>query len=143
MTPDQINLVKQSFRKLEPLAEEAAILFYARLFELDPSLRRLFKTDIRQQGLKLMEMLGLAVESLDRREGLVPELRSLGARHVAYGVADRDYETVGTALLWTLEKALSREFTAETKEAWAAVFSLLAETMKDGSRQMPENAAVV
>ena len=142
MTPDQINLVKQSFRKLEPLAEEAAILFYARLFELDPSLRRLFRTDIRQQGLKLMEMLGLAVESLDRREGLVPELRSLGARHVAYGVADRDYDTVGAALLWTFEKALDADYTPETQEAWTAVYDLLARTMKDGNDHSPEDRAL-
>jgi len=141
MTNDQISLVKESFKRIEPLAEEAAVLFYARLFKLDPSLRPLFKTDIREQGLKLMQMLRLVVESLSRFEELEPELRSLGDRHVTYGVDDHHYETVGAALLWTFEKALKPNYTAETKEAWAAVYSLLAQIMKEGS-QAPEKAAV-
>jgi len=142
MTSEQINLVKASFAKIEPLAEEAAVLFYARLFELDPNLRRLFKIDIAKQGRKLMQMLEIAVNGLDCLDELVPAVRALGARHHAYGVEDRDYETVGTALLWTLEQALGANFTAETKEAWTAVYDLLAETMKDASRLPSENAAV-
>jgi hemoglobin-like flavoprotein len=140
MTDDQIRLVKQSFRRIEPLAEEVAVLFYARLFKLDPSLRPLFKTDIREQGSKLMQMLRLVVEGLSNLEALVPELHSLGTRHVGYGVEGRHYETVGTALLWTFEKALRPDYPDETQEAWNAAYSLLAEIMKEGSRA-PEKAA--
>ena len=143
MTSEQINLVKASFKKVEPLAEEAAVLFYAKLFELDPDLRRLFKTDIGKQGRKLMQMLEIAVNGLDRLDEIVPAVRALGARHHTYGVEDGHYETVGAALLWTLEQALGTDFTVETKEAWAVVYILLAETMKAAARQPPENAATV
>lgn len=141
MTSEQINLVRVSFAKIEPFAEEAAVLFYAKLFDLDPDLRRLFKTDIAQQGRKLMQMLEIAVNGLDRLDELAPEVRALGARHHTYGVDDRHYETVGAALLWTLEQAQKADFTPDTKEAWTAVYSLLAETMKDASREPSENTA--
>lgn len=143
MTNEQINLVKTSFAKLEPVAEEAGVLFYVKLFKTDPELRRLFRGAMNEQGIKLMQMIGLAVEGLDRIEGLVPEVRALGARHAGYGVEDRHYETVGTALMWTLEAALKDDFTAETKEAWAEVYGLLAETMKEASRQTVKNASVI
>jgi hemoglobin-like flavoprotein len=135
MTGEQISLVQTSFGKIEPIAEQAAALFYAKLFDLNPHLRRLFKGDMKEQGRKLMQVIAYAVESLDHLDALVPQVQALGARHAGYGVRDCDYETVGTALLWTLEKALSREFTAETKAAWGSVYDLLAQTMKDGSRQ--------
>jgi hemoglobin-like flavoprotein len=138
MIREQINLVRESFAKVEPVAEEAAVLFYVRLFELDPALRPLFKNDIREQGLKLMLMIRFAVDGLERPEELFPAVRSLGARHAAYGVEDRHYETVGATLLWTLEEALKTDFTAEIKAAWTAVYSLLAENMKDAARREPE-----
>ena len=143
MTGEQINLVKKSFGKIEPISEQAAALFYAKLFDLNPNLRPLFRGNMKEQGRKLMQVIGYAVESLERIDEIIPQVRALGARHAGYGVEERDYETVGTALLWTLEKALSREFTAETKEAWAAVYGLLAQTMKDASRRSSENTAVV
>lgn len=143
MTSEQINLVGASFSKLAPVAEEAAVLFYVRLFKLNPSLRPLFTSDIREQGGKLMEMIGFAVKGLSRPEQLLPALRSLGARHAHYGVEESHYETVGAALLWTLEKALDEDFTPDAREAWSAVYNLLAETMKNGARQKAENAAVV
>lgn len=143
MTSEQISLVRVSFAKIEPVAEEAAVLFYAKLFDLDPDLRRLFKTDIAQQGRKLMQMLEIAVNGLDRLDELIPAVRELGVRHHAYGVEDRHYETVGAALLWTLEQAQKADFTLETKEAWTAVYGLLVETMKDASREPSENTASV
>lgn len=143
MTDEQINLVRASFAKIELVAEEAAVLFYVRLFKLDPDLRRLFKTDIREQGLKLMQMLAVVVEGLDRLDRLIPAVRELGARHAGYGVEDRHYETVGAALLWMLEKALDDDFDAETNEAWAIAYNLLAQVMKGASRELIENAAVV
>lgn len=135
MTREQINLVRASFEKIAPIAEKAAALFYAKLFDLNPRLRGLFKGDVYEQGKKLMQVIAYAVENLDRLEEIVPQVRSLGARHTGYGVSDRDYETVGTALLWTLEKALGKDFTAPTRAAWTVVYQLLAETMKEGSRR--------
>lgn len=143
MTGEQINLVQKSFEKIVPISEQAAALFYAKLFDLDPKLRVLFKNDMKEQGRKLMQVISYAVESLEHIDEFIPQVRALGARHANYGVEDRDYDSVGEALLWTLEKALSREFTAPTKAAWTAVYNLLAETMKDGGRQPSENAAAI
>src|SRR5215213_3609211 len=99
MTGEQINLVKKTFEKIEPIAEQAAALFYAKLFDINPSLRRLFKGDMKEQGRKLMQVIAYAVESLEQIEEFIPQVRDLGARHESYGVEARDYETVGTALL--------------------------------------------
>jgi hemoglobin-like flavoprotein len=143
MTKEQINLVRTSFEKIAPISDQAAALFYAKLFDINPNLRWLFKNDMKEQGQKLMQVISYAVESLERIDEFIPQVRALGARHAGYGVEDRDYETVGTALLWTFEKALSRDFTPQMKEAWATLYNLLAQTMKDGSRYVPENAAVV
>lgn len=134
MTKEQINLMRTSFEKVAPISEKAAALFYAKLFDLNPKLRGLFRGDIYEQGKKLMQIIAYAVEHLDRLDEIIPQVRELGARHSGYGVKDRDYETVGAALLWTFEKALGREFTPPMREAWAAVYNLLAETMKEGSR---------
>jgi hemoglobin-like flavoprotein len=143
MNSEQINLLRTSFQKIEPVAEEAGVLFYVKLFKIDPELRRLFKGKMNEQGLKLMQMIGLAVEGLDRMEEFVPELRALGARHTGYGVEDRHYETVGAALLWTLEAALGADFNEQTKEAWTEVYSFLTRIMKEASRQTEGNATAV
>lgn len=135
MTSEQINLVRTSFEKIAPIAEKAAALFYAKLFDLDPQLRRLFRGDINEQGKKLMQIIGYAVENLEQIDKIIPQVKALGARHAGYGVEDRDYETVSAALLWTLEKALGRAFTAAMRNAWAATSKLLADTMIEGSRQ--------
>jgi len=134
MNSQEITLVKNSFAKVSPIADQAAALFYARLFELDPSLRAHFRGDMTEQGRKLMQMLGLAVNGLDHIEALAPAVRSLGMRHAGYHVRDEHYDTVGEALLWTLGKGLGAEFTAEMQAAWARVYWLLAETMKAGAR---------
>lgn len=133
MTNDQIKLVQDSFRQVAPIAETAAQLFYARLFELDPDLELLFKGNLSEQGRKLMQMLGLAVNSLDRMEQLLPAVRSLGTRHVVYGVRDKDYDTVGQALLWTLQKGLGEAFTPEVEAAWVNVYTTLASEMQSAS----------
>jgi len=133
MTPHQKHLVQTTFAKVAPIADEAAALFYGRLFELDPSLRPLFKTDLKEQGKKLMRMIGMAVNGLDRLDELVPVVRQLGTRHLGYGVRDEHYDTVATALVWTLEQGLGRDFTPEVKDAWVAVYGVLASTMKEAA----------
>jgi len=135
MTPRQKELVQASFAQLTPSAETVATLFYGRLFELNPKLERLFKGDREEQGRKLMHMIGLAVKGLNRLNELIPVLRELGRRHTNYGVAEQDYETVGMALLWTLEQGLREAFTAEVRDAWVAVYKLIATTMQEGARE--------
>ena len=131
MNSNQIRLVQESFAKVAPIAETAAGLFYQRLFELDPSLAGLFKGDMKEQGRKLMTMIAAAVRGLDDVGRLLPVLQNLGAKHAGYGVKDADYDTVGAALLWTLERGLGDAFTPEVKAAWAAVYAVIAKTMID------------
>jgi hemoglobin-like flavoprotein len=133
MTPAEKNLVQTTFATLVPIADEAAALFYGRLFEIDPSLRPLFKGDLDEQGKKLMQMIGVAVNGLDTLDQLVPAVKDLGRRHAGYGVTDAHYDTVGGALLWTLEKGLGSAFTPDVKAAWTTVYTVLATTMKAGA----------
>src|SRR5215207_3167418 len=142
MTGDQIRLVQDSFRQVIPIADAAAKLFYTRLFELDPSLEALFKGDMVEQGRKLMQMLGLAVVSLHRPEQILSALRALGARHVAYGVREVDYDTVGRALLWALGQKLGDAFTLEVEAAWAEVYATLAAAMRGASAAEPRAGAL-
>ncbi len=115
---------------VEPIAEQAAELFYNRLFELDPKLKPLFKGDIVEQGQKLMATLKFAVSSLTKLDQLVPALETLGKKHIDYGVTPEHYDTVGEALMWTLKEGLGTEFTPEVEDAWGAVYDTAAATMK-------------
>ena len=133
LTAAQKNLVQESFKTIVPIADDAAQLFYQRLFELDPSLRHMFRGDMKEQRKKLMQMITAAVKGLDRLEQLVPVVEDLGRRHTGYGVTDAHYDTVGAALLWTLEMGLGSAFTPEVKEAWATVYGILASTMKNAA----------
>ena len=127
---EQKNLVQSTFAAVVPIADTAARLFYVKLFELDPELKSLFKGDMDEQGRRLMTIIGTAVNSLDVLDEIVPVVEDLGKRHVNYGVKDKDYNTVGAALLWTLEQGLDNKFTPDVEEAWTVVYSLLADTMK-------------
>jgi len=133
MTPEQITLIQSTFAHIRPHAETAATLFYTRLFTLDPRLRFLFTGNMQQQGAMLMRMLALAIEGLHHPDTLLAPLQALGQRHVGYGVCARDYDTVGAALLWTLEQALGAQWTEETCAAWSAAYTLLATAMQTAS----------
>jgi hemoglobin-like flavoprotein len=134
MTSEQKNLVQESWAQVAPIADTAASLFYTRLFELDPKLQPLFaRTDMHKQGNLLVQTLEVAVKGLDTPEELLPVVEQLGQRHVRYGVKDSHYETVGAALLWTLEQGLGEAFTSEVREAWTETYNLLSTVMKNGA----------
>ena len=133
MSPEKIALVRGSWQKVLPIKEAAAELFYGRLFELDPSLRPMFKGDMAEQGSKLMTMLNMVVNSLDNFGPLLGAVENLGRRHVAYGVTESHYDTVGNALLWTLEKGLGEHFTPATRDAWTHAYGTLASVMKQAA----------
>jgi hemoglobin-like flavoprotein len=141
VTMTQIELVQTSFAVIAPIADDAAALFYRRLFEIDPSLRQMFPGDLSEQRKKLMQMLTAAVKGLPRLDRLVPVVEDLGRRHSGYGVRDEHYETVGAALLWTLEKGLGAAFTPDVREAWTAVYGVLASTMKRAAANQAAAAA--
>lgn len=130
MTPNQVDLIRASWASVEPIQDVAATLFYDRLFELDPALRRLFRNaDMAQQKKILMQTLTVVVKSLDRLDQLVPAIEALGRRHAGYGVRAEHYETVGAALLWTLGQGLGEGFTPDVERAWTQAYSTLASVM--------------
>ena len=130
MTPAQVQALRASWALVEPIGDEAARLFYARLFELDPSLRRLFSGDMAAQGRKLLAALRATVAAVDRFDALRPVLAELGARHRGYGVRAEHYDTVGAALLWTLQRGLQQHYSAEIDAAWRAAYGAVAQAMQ-------------
>ena len=137
MTRDQVRLVQESLGLVLPIRDQAAKLFYDRLFQLDPSTRTLFAaTNMTAQGAKLMAAIAMVVKGLDAPEAILNQVRALGRRHVIYGVEERHYETVGAALLWTLGAALGEAFTPELRTAWTAAYKLISDTMIEAARQV-------
>jgi hemoglobin-like flavoprotein len=141
MTSAQIALVQTSYKIIEPVAADVARTFYARLFEIDPSLRAMFRGDMEEQGRKLMQMIGYAVGALRHIDKIVPAVEDLGRRHAGYGVTDEHYLKVAAALLWTLTKCLGATFTPEMCEAWIAVYGALTVAMKRGAASVVSAAA--
>jgi len=142
MTPTQVQLIRSSWAAVEPIADDAATIFYGRLFELDPSLTHLFShTDMPKQRKVLMQTLAVVVKSIDRIEQLVPAVEALGRRHAGYGVQTEHYATVGAALIWTLERGLGDAFTTDVREAWEAAYGTLASVMIAASHEETEAAA--
>ena len=130
MTPQQVALIQESWRKVLPISDTAAELFYSRLFALDPSLKPLFKGDMKLQGRKLMAMLNTVVYGLSTFERLAPAVKQLGERHDGYGVQPAHYRTVAEALLWTLKQGLGDAFDEETELAWVAAYGNIAALMQ-------------
>jgi len=141
MTPQQVALVRESFAKVVPIKEQAAALFYDRLFVIDPSTRPLFRGDMRSQGVKLMAAIGAVVKSLDRIETMLDDLRALAQRHGRYGVQEAHYASVGAALLWTLDQGLGVDFTPDVRDAWATAYGLLSGAMIEATSTPLRGAA--
>ena len=142
VTQIQKTLVQRTFAMVAPVADEAAQLFYRRLFELDPCLHRLFQGDMTEHRRKLMQMVAAAVKGLDHLDRLVPVVQDLGRRYSTCGVIAADYHTIGAALLWTLEKKLGDAFTLQAREAWTTVYGFLARKMKEAAREARIEALV-
>ena len=129
MTPDQVKAVQESFAKVAPISEQAAALFYGRLFEIAPEVKPLFHGEMKEQGRKLMATLAVVVNGLDHLEAVLPAASALAKRHVDYGVKAADYAPVGAALLWTLERGLGANWTPDLAAAWAAAYTILSDFM--------------
>lgn len=134
MTPQQVDLVQESFRQVVPIKEKAAEIFYARLWETDPSTIPLFaKSDMALQGQKLMAALAMVVSSLKQPEKVIPVAKDMAKRHLTYGVTKAQYGSVGAALLWTLGQGLGPAFTSEVEQAWTAAYTLLSTVMTEAA----------
>ena len=139
MTLPQTVLLKRSFRIFVPIGNQAAALFYARLFELEPSARTLFSGSMIEQGARLTSTLAALVAISHRIDLVLPYARELGANHAAEGVQERHYTAGADALMWTLEKTLGSAFDGEVREAWATFISLLTHGLAEGARMRTES----
>lgn len=129
MTPHQIAQVQSSFAKVAPIAEQAAAIFYDRLFVMAPAFRAMFPADMREQRKKLMATLGVVVGGLGDLGSVLPAATTLARKHVGYGVKPEHYAVVGGALLYALEQGLANDWTAELADAWSAAYALLSDYM--------------
>ena len=140
MTPDHIKLVQESFAKVAPISETAAVLFYDRLFEIAPKVKAMFPTDMTEQRRKLMATLAVVVGGLGNLESVLPAASALAKRHVSYGAKAEHYPVVGSALLWTLEKGLGDGWTPDVAEAWTAAYGTLSGFMISEAYGRPQAA---
>jgi nitric oxide dioxygenase len=140
MTEDQVKLVQQSFAKVAPISETAAVLFYDRLFEVAPSVKAMFPADMTEQRKKLMATLAVVVNGLANLQSILPAASALATRHVSYGARPEHYPVVGAALLWTLEKGLGEAWTPEVAEAWTAAYATLSGYMISEAYGRPQAA---
>jgi hemoglobin-like flavoprotein len=140
MTPDQVTLVQQSFAKVAPISEAAAVIFYDRLFEIAPSVKPMFPADMTEQRKKLMATLAVVVGGLGNLESILPAASALATRHVSYGAKAEHYPVVGAALLWTLEKRLGESWTPEVAAAWTAAYGTLSGFMISQAYGRPQAA---
>jgi nitric oxide dioxygenase len=129
MTPNQIELVQNSFAKVATISDKAAELFYGRLFEIAPQVRALFPDDMTEQRKKLMATLAVVVNGLSSLDAILPAASALAKRHVHYGAEPAHYAVVGEALLWTLERGLGASWTPDVAAAWTAAYTMLSEFM--------------
>ncbi len=141
MDEAQKTLVRATFARIAPIADQAGALLYEKMFALDPDLRRLFKIDIPTQGAKLMAVFATAIANLDRLDEIMPTVRELGRRHVGFGVKDRDYDTGGVALVQTLEAGLGDAFTPAVRDAWTACYQAIVGEMKAAAAAVREREA--
>ena len=125
MNSTQVKLVQESFAKVVPISEQAAVLFYGRLFEIAPAVKAMFPADMTEQRKKLMMMLAAVVNGLGNLQSILPAASALAKRHVDYGARPEHYPVVGGALLWTLEKGLGAAWTPEVAKAWTAAYGTL------------------
>jgi hemoglobin-like flavoprotein/uncharacterized protein YjiS (DUF1127 family) len=142
VNPQSKRLVKESWRQVAPIADAAAEMFYQRLFEIDPATRKLFRTTgMAEQRRKVVQALTLAIEGLDNLDALLPAIRDLGRRHHHYGVDDKHYESVGVALLWTLQQGLGTAWTPAVASAWSEIYALLSDAMREAAREAAAHGA--
>jgi hemoglobin-like flavoprotein len=135
MTKHQIELVQKSWRYVSTNIITAGNIFYERLFEESPHLKPLFKGNMKEQENKLISMITFAVGKLHNIDEITRDVVALGARHNAYGVKEEHYHNVASALLWTLEKGLGDQWSAELKQAWTDLYTMLAGIMMQAPKK--------
>ena len=137
-----ITILETTFAEVARNRDEAAALFYERLFAIDPTLRRLFlSADMKEQQRKLMAALGLVVASLPELGKIVPVLETLAVKHVGYGVEEQHYEAVGSALIQTLALSFGERFSPDVRAAWVNAYGVISSVMIAAANRSKNQAA--
>lgn len=141
MTQSEKQMIRDSYEQIRTYQESVFMLFYGRMFQLDPSIKPMFKNDMREQSKKLVDTLDILVGSLDGLEKLLPAVRELGRSHAGYGVKPHHYETLASAMLWAFGQALSGSFPPEVRAAWRKVLELVSSEMIAAGNSVEEQAS--
>jgi methyl-accepting chemotaxis protein len=132
--PLELDALETSFDLVAPRAETLVDIFYARLFAAAPAVKPLFAgTDLARQKSMLLSTLVLLRKSLRNLDGIVPTLRSLGSRHVAYGARPEHYPVVGEVLIASMAEVAGPDWRPEYEVAWAEAYSVVAGAMLAGA----------
>jgi nitric oxide dioxygenase len=137
MTRNQIQLVKSSFQAITPQRNRLAGIFFAQLFVREPSLRSVFKGDLRAQGIELFDGLAAIVDSLDRLYPIVPALEWLAVQGGRRGVGERHYREIGEAMLAAFRDGLGDAYTAEIEQAWDSAIDRVCAVMVGAMADQP------
>jgi hemoglobin-like flavoprotein len=137
-----LKALETSFDLVAPRGDELVDEFYTRLFETAPAVRPLFaRTDLERQKTMLLATLVLLRKSLRDLDAIVPKLRELGARHVAYGAAPEHYPVVGAVLIASMAHVAGPAWRPEFERAWGAAFEIVAGAMLEGAESAAVEAA--
>jgi hemoglobin-like flavoprotein len=132
--PLELDTLETSFDIVAPHGEALVDVFYARLFAVAPAVEPMFAaTDLRRQKSMLLATLVLLRKSLRNLDAIVPALRGLGARHVAYGARPEHYPVVGEVLIASMADVAGDAWRTEYERAWAAAFDVVAGVMLEGA----------
>jgi hemoglobin-like flavoprotein len=131
-TPEQRRLVRDSLDVLREHAGPLSLLFYGKLFELDPSASRLFHNDLAQNGRKVIDTLAAVADSLADFDAVRPRLALLGRQHAEYGVRPDQYAIAAAALLWAIGQTLGADFDPPTRQAWSLALAAVVAAMRAG-----------
>lgn len=130
MTSEQIKLIKKSFDAMWPMRGDIAELCYDRFFELAPEAKALFRGDMGRQRAKLMDMIAALVGSLDQQAIFRSIIANSGRHHARFGVRPSQYDALGEALMWGLERKLGTSLTPELMESWKTLYATVQAEMQ-------------
>jgi hemoglobin-like flavoprotein len=143
MTPQQKEIVRSTFEIVKTKKEFFSELLYKKLFDLEPKSQALFRGDMVEQRRKLMRMLQISVENLDKPEELMPMLFNLGQIHHSFGIEAHQFTSFGDAMQFALKTVLGKDYTPDVEQGWKAIYQYLASTMhnhpKNENVQLPHN----
>ncbi|MEO0819869.1 MAG: globin domain-containing protein [Pseudomonadota bacterium] len=141
LPPQTIRALRESWERVEREPDRAAALFYERLFALDPATAPFFaETEMEGQRAKFIATLRSVVEALDEMSDVQPLLRELGVQHAGYGVRPEHYDSVGSALIWSIERLMGPDCTPEIRAAWTLAYALVAGAMRAAGDKAPAPA---